>query len=320
MERHELRFPVMGTEAHLVALGGPAELLDRARRRLETLEARWSRFLVDSEITRLNRSSGEPIVVSPDTFRVVSAAIEAWRWSNGRFDPTVATTMDRAGYDRWRRANRAGGLPPTGPGPIDHPAIEHWPAPGPDGIALDPYPGSVAVPAGVSLDLGAIGKGAAADLVVGDLLAAGAAGCCANLGGDVRVAGQPPGPEGWRVAIDTSAGGPSLSVGVVDGAVCTSTTVGRHWTGELGPEHHVREPATGRPLATGLRAVTVVGARAMQAEVLATTALSAGPLEAPEIITGVGATGVLVTDEGEAIELAGLAPFRSAAELAGTAT
>ena len=38
-----------------VVVDGPAPLVDLARRRIEELDARWSRFRPDSEISRLNR-------------------------------------------------------------------------------------------------------------------------------------------------------------------------------------------------------------------------------------------------------------------------
>jgi len=93
VERAETCFTVMGTEAHLVVLDGPAGAVGWARRRLEELEERWSRFLPKSEISRLNRAGGRPVVVAPETFRLIEAAVEAWRWSGGRFDPTTPPTL-----------------------------------------------------------------------------------------------------------------------------------------------------------------------------------------------------------------------------------
>ena len=56
------------------------------------------------------------------------------------------------------------------------------------------------LPPGVGFDPGGIGKGLAADLVVDLLLDGGAAGACVDLGGDGRMAGEPP-TGGWRVGI-----------------------------------------------------------------------------------------------------------------------
>src|SRR5689334_16393053 len=84
----ELRFRAMGTDVHLSALGDPGLLVD-ARARIEDLERRWSRFLVDSELSRLNRAAGRPVAVDDETFSLVALAVHAWRETGGRFDPTV---------------------------------------------------------------------------------------------------------------------------------------------------------------------------------------------------------------------------------------
>jgi thiamine biosynthesis lipoprotein ApbE len=68
----------------------------------------------------------------------------------------------------------------------------------------------------------------------------------------------------------------------------------------------LRDPQTGAPLDRGLATVVVVGARAVQAEVLTKTAFAAGPSDAPGLVTGVGATGLLVTDDGAVHPLPGL--------------
>jgi thiamine biosynthesis lipoprotein len=248
--------------------------------------------------------------VSPETFDVVSAAVDAWRWSGGRFDPTVAETMVAAGYDRSRvhgpecswSDGAAGGAEP----------FEHRAAATPAGIVFDPYPCSITVPAGVTIDLGGIGKGAAADLVARELLEWGAAGCCVNVGGDLRVAGDAPRAQGWQIDIDLGLGLPRPVIGLLDGAICTSTRTRRTWSNTLGPQHHLRDPADGAPLRAGLRTVTVIGPQALQAEVLTKTAFAAGPEEGAAIITGTGATGLLVTDDDTVIELDGLDPFVAA--------
>ncbi|MEL6981274.1 MAG: FAD:protein FMN transferase [Actinomycetota bacterium] len=296
----------MGSEAHVRVLGGDPSLAQRARDRLADLEQRWSRFLPDSEISRLGRSAGRPQVVSAETFEVVAAAVDAWRWSGGAFDPTVADTMVAAGY----RSRSSDSSAADEQGSAE--AIEYRPAPTPIDLTFDPYPCSITVPAGVAIDLGGIGKGAAADLVAGELLDWGAAGCCVNVGGDLRVAGEPPRPAGWLIDIDLGPGLDRPVVGVIDGAVCTSTRNRRTWTSSLGHQHHLRDPADGSPLETGIHTVTVIGPQARQAEILTKTAFAAGPEAAGELITGTGATGLLVTDADTVIELDGLGPFVAA--------
>ena len=80
---------------------------DYARRRLQELERRWSRFRPDSEVSRLNGSPEALLVVSEDTVRLVTTMLEAWRVTDGRYDPTLLAAIDAAGYTVERGRVRA---------------------------------------------------------------------------------------------------------------------------------------------------------------------------------------------------------------------
>ena len=54
----ELWFPAMGCKAHVVVVGGPAGLVDRAAGRVAALESLWSRFREDSDVSRCNAAAG----------------------------------------------------------------------------------------------------------------------------------------------------------------------------------------------------------------------------------------------------------------------
>ncbi len=309
------RFRAMGTDVHVRVVGGPPGLAFDAEEGVRAREARWSRFLPDSELSRLNAAGGgRPVLLSPDTFALVAAAVEACRQTGGAFDPTVLASLVAAGYDR-PLDQLAPPDPHPGPGPDGGPAPTSGgvPAPGVGGIELHPAASAVVLPPGVGLDLGGIAKGATADAVSAELLAAGAEGCCVNVGGDLRVRGVAPDGAGWVIGLDCPgyAGGDRLRIRLADGAVCTSTVLARRWAGPGGgrTEHHLRHPGTGVALSTGLWSITVVAAAATQAEVLTKAAFVAGCDGAAALIGGHGATGVLVTDGGALVPLAGLDPF-----------
>lgn len=94
------RFRAMGADVHLLVVGGPPSLLDEARELVEALEARWSRFRPDSEVSRLNQQAGRPVRVSPETLTLVRRALHGAAVTAGRYDPTVLGAVLRAGYDR----------------------------------------------------------------------------------------------------------------------------------------------------------------------------------------------------------------------------
>jgi hypothetical protein len=96
----ESRFRAMGSDVHVVLVGGSLQLLEEAREMIERLEGMWSRFRPDSEISRLNDLTGVPVPVSAETVALVQRAVDGARISEGRFDPTVLGAVIRSGYDR----------------------------------------------------------------------------------------------------------------------------------------------------------------------------------------------------------------------------
>jgi len=293
----------MGSDAHVLIVGGSPGLLGRARRRVEDLERRWSRFRPDSEISRLNdRAGADPQPVSAETLLLLERAVDAWRLTDGRFDPTVLGDVLRAGYTT----------------SFDEPAFDEAAASPSDdcrltrgcaAIELDPSARTARLPAGVGVDPGGIGKGLAADLVVAELLEDGADGACVNLGGDVRVAGTPPAAS-WVVAVEHPwRPDPAAVVHLRDGAVATSSRLRRRWTTDDGPAHHLIDPERGRPVDARVATATAVAAHGWQAEAFAKAAFVAGPLAGLDLLERVGVGGLVVDDDGAILTSPSLRPF-----------
>lgn len=303
----------MGTDVEVLAVGADddamAALGALAIDALEAREARWSRFRPTSELCRLNDAAGAPVVVSRSTFGLIARAVDAWRDTEGRYDPTVLAALEAAGYDRDfdavpREADAADAADTAGGTAV----------PGCGDVELDRLVSAVRLPRGVALDLGGIGKGAAADEVSGELLEAavpGVRGILVNLGGDLRARGDSPVPHGWVVEVDDPLGtGATGLLAIAEGAVATSTKLRRAWTRGDRALHHLIDPRTGEPAESGLASVTIVAGEAWRAEVLAKAAFVAGTDEGRALVEGAGATGLFVTDAGDVVELAGLGRFR----------
>jgi len=293
----------MGSTAHLMVHGADDGCLQRARERLEEMERRWSRFLPDSELCRINAGAGAPVRVSVDTAEVVRRCIEAWRLTGGLFDPTVLAAVESAGYDRT--------FEKVSDRPDSSAPVRATPSPGCGGtrVTVDDLGGTVRLPAGVGIDLGGIGKGYAADQVVYEMRLWGADGACVNLGGDVRVSGTSPDGADWSVGVADPFGDPHDShdsddqgdlvvLAVGEGAVATSSRMRRRWRRGDHEMHHLIDPRTGEPARTGLAAVTVVAAEAHWAEILAKSALVAGREAGTRLLEAHGLAALLVTDTG----------------------
>ena len=285
----ELRFRAMGTDAHLAVVGGDDAMLRDGEQHVRELEGLWSRFLDTSELSGLNRHAGSVVVVSPQTFELVTKAVAAWRRTGGRFDPTVGAALAAHGYDRtFTEVVRS-------VAPAPDPSLR--PAPGPGDIGLVSGVNAIIMPVGVSLDAGGIGKGLAADLIAQALLASGADGALVNLGGDLRAVGRPPSSEGWSITVPDplQPDRELLRLAIPEGAVATSSRLRRRWRTTSGEAHHLIDPSTGRPAETDVVAVTVVAGEAWWAEAL-TKALFLGGPAALEDIDDVHA--VVVTADG----------------------
>ncbi len=310
----DVTFHVMGNRARVVVTGPDADRLAVwAQRRLEGLEARWSRFLPDSEICALNRAGGVPTIVSADTFTLIHHAVEAWSATGGWFDPTMLGELVAEGYDRSH-----GFLPPPVGGPSALGSAPTAPSAVGSGrrwsrcgdIALEPGVNLVALPAGVAFDPGGIGKGLAADMVATELMVRGAEGAMVELGGDLRIIGEhPDGGPTWTVAIDDPAqrGRDLFRFGFADGGVATSSQLQRRWTTGQGDRHHLLDPTTGAPSASTVGTVVVATGAAWWAEVLAKAALLAGLDGGEQLLRDKQAAGTLFGLDGDAHDVGLLA-------------
>ena len=266
----------LGTTVRLVVADGD---LDTARSVVETVldevDRSYSRFLDDSELAEVERASGRPVTVGPLLVRAVQGALSAARWTGGAVDPTVGHAVRAVGYDRDLDAVR-GGAPPV----VHLADVAGWTV-----VHLDPARRVLRVPRGVCLDLGATGKGLAADLAASAAArnAGPGSGVLVSLGGDIATAGTAP-PGGWRVlvaedgATDPSTPGPADEVIAFDrGALATSSTTLRRWRTADGTEaHHLIDPRTGRPTDGPWRTATVAAATAERANAAATAAIVLG--------------------------------------------
>lgn len=247
-------FAALGSTCELITIGASPAALERCERLVLEAEARLTRFVRDSELSRLNQSDGRPMPVSPLLFGMLEAGLHADEASGGLVNIAVLPALCAAGYDRPFRQGLEG---PHYVAPSSVPAL-------PAVLFLDASTRQAALAPGAALDLGGIAKGALADLLIDEL---GDNAVC-NLGGDLRVRGGGPSGDGWHVGLcDGSA------VALWDGGVATSGTTRRRWGKGM---HHLLDPRTGLPVYTDLTEVSVVTDTALRAEIYAKTAVLLG--------------------------------------------
>jgi len=298
-------FPALGTTATVVAAGTEAQLAqaaDAVRAELAAIDRACSRFRPDSELSLLNAARGRPVPATPLLLEAVEVALRAARITRGLVDPTIGGMLGRLGYDRDFTSL---GTLETG---REHPvALVTSRAPGWRVVACDRARGTIRLPAGVELDLGATAKALAADRAAAG--AHRAAGCAVlvSLGGDIAVAGVCP-DGGWPVRVTDNhaagAGEPGQTVSVVAGGLATSGTTVRRWRYAGTEVHHIVDPATGRPATRTWRTVTVAAATCVDANTASTAAIILGP-SAPAWLSSQRLPARLVAADGAVTGVAG---------------
>jgi len=261
---HSVTDRLMGTDVRVVGL--PPALAAEAFTALRHAEQVFSRFLPDSDTSRVNAGAGRPVRVSPLFAAALQEACEHAATTGGLFSPLLGAEVAATGYDV--DFARVPGRP-----------ARPLPPPSEPRVVIDHERGTVAVPYGVAVDLGGFVKGWAAQRVATDLRARGVPRGLVDAGGDV-VAWHEPGGTQWEVAI--AAPGEGTITLSPYGAAATSSTARRSWTGADGVRrHHVIDPRTGRPADSGCAQATVAAPDLATAEVLATCMLVLGPEEGP---------------------------------------
>jgi thiamine biosynthesis lipoprotein len=262
--------PAIGTTA-TIAVTDPdraEDALSLLADDLRAIDGACSRFRPDSELRQVEqRSLGRPVPISPLLFDALEVACAIAVKTAGIVDPTIGSALVELGYDRDFDAITAGEHPPD---------YRPLPAPGWWRITLDPEARTVAIPAGVHVDLGATAKALVADKSAQRIASALSCGVLVNLGGDVAVAGRCP-IRGWAIGI---AADRAASVDEVDrvvtifaGGLATSGTTARSWVRNGRILHHILDPWTGEPAPAVWSLVSTTAPSCVEANAWSTAAI-----------------------------------------------
>lgn len=282
------RQKIMGGHGTITLVGGSEKLLDQCWALADRCEQLWSRFLPESDITRLNWAEGKPVHVDPLTHQLIAAMIAGHALSLGSYDPTLLPQVLAAGYS-------ASTVDPTAVTALPNTAR----APGNiEGIQFTDE--AVFMPLGTTLDPGGLGKGFAADLVATFALEQGAYGVMAEFGGDIVVQGDAPDGQAWRLGVENPYS-PNEHVSIIRmqrGAIATSSQLKRRFGEGEDQTHHLINPATQHSARSRAQTVTVIAASGARAEALTKRGFVDKPEDYLAWLPKVGAAGLLVFADG----------------------
>ncbi len=287
----------MNTDVRIITIDWQqSALLAEAERAFHDIESRFSRFLPQSELSRLNAQSGERVIVSPRMLQLIDLAVFFHHRTGGLFDPAVLPLLEDGGYDRsFELVARDGAACATGRA-RDNATIAD--------LELDREHFVVTAPRGVRLDFGGIGKGYAVDVAAQRLQEA--HDFLIDAGGDIFASGDGPEGDGWLIGIADPSGGDDIDVVTLrDQAIATSTTSARRWKRGGRWLNHIIDPRDGSPTRSEIISASVIASTATEADVYAKCALILGPGEGRRFLESQRVRGLFVLEDGTTIRTPG---------------
>ncbi len=260
------------------AMAGPCEVLvdtdsePRAQRALELaqrearrIERKFSRYLPDSEVGRINGSRGAPVTVDEETALLLDYAATCYETSLGMFDITSGVLRRAWKFDGSDRV------------PTEAVVAELLPHVGWDRVTWGDH--ELTLPAGMEIDLGGIGKEYAVDRASNLIAAQFPDPFVVNFGGDLYASGLRRGGRPWGIGVDDPerTGRAALSrIPMSQGGLATSGDARRYILFEGRRLGHILNPKTGWPIEGAPRSVTVIAPTCVEAGTLSTLAYLKG--------------------------------------------
>jgi thiamine biosynthesis lipoprotein len=264
------------------------DLQSEVLRWIAWFEARYSRFIPDSLISRINAAAGlHWVEVDEETDALFNLCQEMIFFTRGVFDPTALPLIRLWNW----KVN-----PPAVPDAAaikEAQALVGW-------RTVQRRKGAIFLPReGMCLDLGGIGKEYAVDRVIVLALQRGIDDVLVDFGQDVRVHGQPPEKGAWHIGLEDpkNPGHCWTGVAVTNHAVATSGDYLRHFMHGGRRYGHIIDPRNGYPVDNGTRSVSIIAPHCTFAGILSTSAFVLGPKEGMDLITLCpGAEGCIITE------------------------
>lgn len=261
------QFQAMASPCEVRVAGGDLALAQRlgqvAADEAWRIERKYSRYREDSVTAALNRSNGLPVPIDAETHGLLQFAAHCHALSDGAFDITSGV-LRRA----WR-FDGAGSMPSAA-------LVDALLARVGFG-RLQLTDDSLAMPAGMELDFGGIGKEYAVDRALALVAEAGDGPVLVSFGGDLAASRPPPGGP-WQVGVERPGvhGEARLLLDFERGGLATSGDTHRHFEHAGVRYGHILDMRTGWPVRDAPRSVTVAAASCVEAGLLSTLAMLQG--------------------------------------------
>ena len=276
---------VLGTVCTINAYDdGTKTLYDELFSRLHEIEDEFSVNKATSEVSKVNDAAGDhPVAVTGDVLYVIKEALQYAKISNGAFDPTIGPLVklwgintDHARVPSQREID--GALP-----------LVNWRDVVITGDSSADGGTVFLKKRGMSIDLGGIAKGYAADEMTRIFKSHGVVRAVVDLGGNIYMYGTKKDNAPWKVGVkdpDDDEGTPALVLSLVGNTtVVTSGVYERYFIQDGIRYHHILDTKTGFPAQSGTLSSTIITDSSIDADALSTIAFILGKKDFADFVS-----------------------------------
>lgn len=234
----------------------------------------------DSDVWRINKRNGEDVSVSRDTAYWISEALDVSADSDGAFDITVGKLTQL-----WNIGSEEAKVPSSGQIKA---LIENV-----DYKKVSATYTSVKINQGQAIDLGAVGKGIACDVIRDLLDSYNIKDAVVSVGGSILIYNQ---KANVGIADPENSSKSIATIEIDDKNVSTSGDYERFFESDGKKYHHILDPETGYPAVTDLRSVTVICNSGLDADAISTACFVMGYKRSLELLKKYDAEAVFIFD------------------------
>jgi thiamine biosynthesis lipoprotein len=251
--------------------GLPTRLRAKTESWFAFVERSLSRFLPESELSRFNRTNGDPFLASALLYQVLADANRYFMQTGGLFNPYLGTLIENLGYSGSFETLIGEQISIYEKNPLIREATD-------SPVHFNPGMQSVKLHKHVSVDLGGIAKGWSAHQLAQILKRDGAAEGAINAGGDITLWGTKERAMNIGIANPYQSEEDLLTLHIRGTAgIATSSILKRRWKDQNGNVHnHILDPRSRNSVVSDLTQVTVIAPNLIEAEVYAKCMLILG--------------------------------------------
>lgn len=286
---------LMGSDLVVAITSDSQEKAQAIFERMSTIgdayEKRFSRFLNESELSKLN--TAKTAIVSQEFLEATHIAQKLFTETHGVFNALLQVST--IGYTKdFSLLAQEVHTTQTETYDID---FSH--------VLIDDTLSRISLAPTQKLDFGGFLKGHVAQIMSREC--AGATGCIVNLGGDIFTTGEDVGERPFTFSVFNPVTNEHvLSMPLRDAAIATSGTYKRTWHTDNGHVHHILETQN-KNSKSDIISATVMSTEGYRADAYATAALVLGSDKATQLLTQQKLPFVFITTTGELIHSYGLA-------------